>query len=138
MAYDCTMELLTASPALPPLEVLDAVRSMGHGLEGSSLMHSGSLQTGSVLPVCGARRGLHQDEGLMLQAPYPVVEEGGVEGNGETVPLGIPPGIVVPGDDVQLLCELNVIDTFIVIHEVGCDGDVRSMLSHCLNLISEE
>ncbi len=56
------VEFLEATPALAPLEVLDAVRPMRHGLNGGQGVHARPLEFGDSLPVRGAGRAFHQQK----------------------------------------------------------------------------
>ena len=124
MADHCTVKLLLGTAASTPLEVANAVRPMGHSLQGRQLGDAGALLLADRLPVSKAGAGLHHQERLALQRIVQVVHHRRVQGS-LLDGLGglVPGGVVVPAGHVDLLGKVKVVDVVEAIHHV--DGELR-------------
>ncbi len=90
-------------------------------------MHARALQAANRLPVRHAGRALHQEEGLALHRAHHIVAHGRVDGYAmrRAIVICMPLRVGVPGNNVQLLTKLEVIQALIEAHQVRRDGDVR-------------
>ena len=102
------VEHLRAAPALPPLEIQHALAAMSHRLQGREQMHARLLGAIVGLPVHQGGRGLHQQEGLILEAAHHVMVAGKIRRRGQVVPRA-PFRIGIPGNHVHGLCQGKIV-----------------------------
>ena len=120
MPDDRPVELFLGAAAGTPLEIADAVRPVGHRLQGRQHGHARLFLLGHRLPVGKAGAGFHEQKGLALERIEQVVHHGGVQrGLLHRFAGLVPGGVVVPADQVQLFGQVMVVDIVEAVHQVG-------------------
>ena len=137
MIYHGAMEFFRGAPALAELKVLHGIRAVRHGLHACRQMHAGALQPGHRRPVCGAGRALHQQEGLLFEGAHHIMPKGKRNCLIPVIPC-LPLGIAVPGNDIQVVLEFEIVIFREVIHEIGGDRQLRSFCTYRLTLFPHE
>ena len=139
MPHHRTVEFFLCTTAGTPLEVTDAVRPMGHRLQGTEHRHAGLLLFGHRLPVGKAGAGLHHQERLAFQGVEQVMHHGSIQ-RGLFHRLGslVPGGIVVPADYIQLSGQVMVVDIVEAVHQVGGKPSLGGQGPHAVPLKFEK
>ena len=109
------MEFLTAANASAQLEKLNGISAMRNGLVALCTHLSRTLEGIIRLPVLLAWSLFHQHKRLILQSAHQVMAHGSI------APRCIVARIIVPGNDVELLCPFEIVESLVGSHQVGCD-----------------
>ena len=122
------MEFLTAADASAQLEKLNGISAMRNGLVALCTHLSRTLKGIIRLPVLLAWSLFHQHKRLILQSAHQVMAHGSI------APRCIVARIIVPGNDVELLCPFKIIKSLIGAHEIGGDQSVFVVAAYYITL----
>ena len=122
------MEFLTAADASAQLEKLNGISAMRNGLVALCTHLSRTLERIIRLPVLLAWSLFHQHKRLILQSAHQVMAHGSI------APRCIVDRIIVPGNDVELLCPFKIIKSLIGAHEIGGDQNVFIVAAYYITL----
>ena len=110
------------------LEILHGITAVSYRRQGLCGINAGALELIIRLPVYKTRCGLHKQEGLFLYGAENVVPEG----MGDLHPIAVivvPIGIAVPGDKIDGLAQLVIVESTVIIHHIRRHGQGR-ILAH--------
>ena len=113
------MEFLRSTLALMQLEVQHTVRSMSHSLQRGCQHHAWLFQLIDRLPVGSGGAGFHKKEGLLLDAAHKVMLHACINGS-KIFLFFVPSRVVVPGHNIQNVTEFLIIQSIVIVHQIGC------------------
>ncbi|MMZ62789.1 hypothetical protein D1872_250100 [compost metagenome] len=137
MRHDRPVKFLAGAAAFAPLKILDRIRSMSHRLQGGELMHPRLFQFRYALPIGHTGRAFHQQERRFFDRSHQIVIHGGIHGNLD-VRFFVPGRIIVPGHDIYRILELEVVESVVVVHEIGRRRKFRAVRLHCGDFMLHE
>ena len=133
-----TVVFFVTALALAPLEILNAVCAVSNSLNCRKLLHSGLGKLVYIVPVDERRSALHHKERLTVFHRAERIVNKSCFGRFFCVSAFIPCGVVIPRNEVELLCEFLIIDAVIHLHKIGCDGNVGSYFAKRRNFVFVE